>query len=1204
MLLMFVSCTSTKNTKMTRFYHSVNTRYNIYFNGNEAYKEALKAQNKGYQESYSDFILMYPVSSLPKDKDKEGGSFDRAVEKAAKAIKRHSIKTPPAKQRGKSRDPEYVRYMNREEYNPFMHNAWMLMGKAQFHNGDFLIASSTFSYITRHYANDDPKIIYTARLWQARCYTELGWFYEAEDIFRNINNEKLPPKLTNLFSSFYADYLIKTSDYKGAIPYLNTAIRAEKDKTQKNRMKYLLGQIYRDQGNDAMAYKTFEQVAGSTAPYPLTLSARIRQTETYVGSNPQKMIKKLKGMAKSRKNSEYLDQVYYALGNIYMTLPDTAKAIESYQLGVEKSAASGMDKALCQIRLGDLYFLQRDYVKAQPCYSDAAGILNKEHKDYERVSKRSEVLDELVINHEAVELQDSLQRLAAMPEEERLAVIEKIIADLIKAEKEEKEKAEREEYLARRDEFASELGMPEGVQSTVPTMSSDGSFYFYNTQAVTAGKANFQNKWGRRKLEDNWRRRNKVTSGFEDDFAEQSVEPPGDQQQEIVAADSIGQEQPGVEVPEELTTDNKDPKFYLQQLPFTEEEIAASNTIIKDGLFNMGVIFKDKLEDMQLSIETFERLNTRFPDHEFLLEAYYHLYLVYLRLQDTPMAEYYKSKIRETFPESEYAIAMADPNYEYNIRMMDIVQDSIYEATYKAYLNEDVAAVRQNYDLVREKYAQTKLMPKFMFVNALTYIQTRELDEFKERLKELLDKYPDTDVGVLAGDIMKGLQSGRQLSADGSPMKGMLFNIRLGGQGEGFVPDSTLAFSKETNTPYLLMLIYPTGGVDENILLFNVAAYNFGNFMVKEFDMSFESFGPLSMMQIKPFSGYEEIMHYYTMIHAEEGYAGKLDPDIIIIPISTDNYDILTKGKSLEEYIAFFGEHFGAGNEAMVERWKLRQEAEPEEAQEAETAGHEESDVREETPVVATDSIPERADSIELAPDTVIPQQVAEPEIADDVQPEAQDTIAGPAPIITEQQLEEGVNKAAQDITEGAEKLNKAVDDFANDPLRGIINLFKKKEKNFIDEYAEQQEKEEKARQKELKEKQKIEQKAKQEELKEQEKARKELLKKQKEEDKAILKAKAAHEKELARLKKEEEKQKVEEKKRLAKEKEQARKEKEQEYKDRQKQKQLERKERDRIRKEEAKKRDEERKAIQKQKEEERKARAKQREEERKAKKK
>ena len=130
-------------------------------------------------------------------------------------------------------------------------------------------------------------------------------------------------------------------------------------------------------------------------------------------------------MAKSQKNKDYLDQVYYALGNVYLSREDTVNAIKNYQLGIDKSTLNGMDKAICQIKLGDIYFTMRDYVKAQPCFSGALAGIQKEYRDYERVSKLSAILDELVVHVEAVYLQDSLQALAKLPEAERLAIIDK-----------------------------------------------------------------------------------------------------------------------------------------------------------------------------------------------------------------------------------------------------------------------------------------------------------------------------------------------------------------------------------------------------------------------------------------------------------------------------------------------------------------------------------------------------------------------------------------------------------------------------------------------------------------------------------------------------------------------------------------------------------------------------------------------------------
>ena len=1182
LLVAFVSCTSTKNTAATRRYHSFNTRYNVFFHGNEAFNTALKAQQEGHQESYSDFIMMYPVSSLPKDKQTEGGSFDRSVEKAAKAIKTHSIKVKPEKKSGKRNDPVYQEFMSREEYNPFLHNAWFLMGKSQFHNGDFLVAASTFSYIARHYSSQ-PEIVTEARIWQARCYAEMGWHYEAENLLTQLNNEKLSKKESNWFSSVYADYLIKQKQYEDAIPYLKTAIKAEKNKDQRLRMTYLLGQIYAELGRKDLAYKAFGEVANSTAPYALQFSAKIRQTEVFAGGDTKKVTDMLKKMAKSSKNKEYLDQVYYAWGNVYMTVPDTAKAIERYKLGVEKSARNGFDKALPLIALGDIYFQQRKYVEAQPNYSEALGLIKKEYKDYPRVSKRSEVLDELVVFVENVHLQDSLQALARMPETERLAIIDKMIAEYIKKEEAAKKEAAKEEYLAQQESNRGNLSDfnvgRKTQQMTNPGLTQQPGgdpFYFYNPQMVAQGKTEFQRKWGKRKLEDSWRLRNKITQ-FDDELADNT----NDYQQQDGA--SVQDSAAVSKSPEELeaANDPKNREYYLQNIPLTEEDIKASNEIWMDGLFNMGVIYKDKLEDLALAIETFNDLNNRFPDNEFKLDSYHQMYLIYLKKLDTEMAEFYKSKIRAEFPESDLAIAMADPNYEYNIRMLNVIQESTYQQTYEYYTSGNPRGIRQNFELVSQKYPQSTLMPKFMFLNALSYAQTGDTDTFKEKLKELLDKYPDADVSVLAGDMMKGLLRGQVLMGDGDLARGGLFNLRFGGQtgDNGELLDSTIVFSPEKNTPHLLLMVYPANKVNSNVILYTVAEFNFSNFMVNDFDLQTEVIGETGMFRIKGFNNFDEVMQYYEMINRPGGYMQSLDRAVVVVPISAENYDILLKGKSLKEYIAFFEENFGAGNRQLIDKWNSIQEEKIEEEITKELENERIKEVEELDD--AEISIEEKINSAEMIfPDTIISI--------------SQDTIPEIKGAISEDEVMEKVNEMTGKATETFNAINQTIDEIANDPIRGLINAFsKKKSSNAIDEYVKQQEKEEKERQKQLNEERKAKEKDQKELEKQQEKERKELLKKQQEEEKVLLKAKQEQEKANLEEKKREQKAKEDARKQQIKDREDARKQKETEAKAREKQKAEERKLKEKERKEALKLKEKQREEERKRKEAERKANAK-----------
>lgn len=1126
---LFWSCSTKKNTKASRFYHAFTSRYNIYFNGKTSFDEALLSMQNGYKESYSDMILMYPISAQPKEKQNTGGPFDRAIEKSNKAIKLHSIKAKPPKKAGWRNDPKQRSWQEQEEYNPFLKKCWLLMGQAQFYNADFLQASATFSYIARHYAHDE-EVVAEARLWQARCYSEMDWFYEAEDILGKLNTNGIPKKNLNQYAAVYADYLVKNKQFEEAVPYFKTAIKAEKNRRQRSRMKYLLGQIYTELEQNGLAYQMFGQVIKANPPYELEFAARIRQTEVFTGGNYQKVVKKLQRMAKSEKNKDLLDQVYYALGNLYLSREDTLNAIKNYELGVEKSTQNGLDKAICQIKLGDLYFQQRNYVKAQPNFSGALAGIQKEYKDYERVSKLSAVLDELVVHVEAVHLQDSLQTLAKMPEAERLAVIDKIIEQVKKEEEEAKKLAEKEAYLAEQEAKGTGIDRP-GTETggiVLPTAGGGSGFYFYNPQTVAQGKTAFQRKWGRRTLEDHWRRRKKEMSTFNENTEEQT--------QQAVEGENVAQADQAAESLESglepvAADDPKTREYYIQQLPMTPEDVEASNLIIEDGLYNMAMIYKDKLEDIPLAIEAFEELERRFPQTKYLLESYYQVYLMALRAGNETVATTYKNKLMTAFPESDYTVAISDPNYAYNIRMMDVVQDSIYQQTYSSYLAEDTTAVRRNYRYVSEKYPLADLMPKFMFLDALTYVQAGDAEGFKAALKALVEKYPSADVTELAGEMLKGVLRGRMLVQGG--IKGMTWNLRfgLGEDGTLSAADSARVFTAEPNTPYRMLLMFPTGTIDRNQLLFAVAAYNFANFMVKEFDLSFEEAGPMSMLTIKGFYSVDEALHYYKMIYGADGYGTSLDKNVAILPISDDNYETLMRGKTLDEYILFFQENFGEAAPELAARWKARMTAEEIKEEEAKAETETATPEPEEAP----------AEEVTVPPARPAADTLAVPKI-ETTTPVTLDTV--PAPSVVKDTV---VAKPTETV-----------------PVATPVEQPKQLTLKEIKELRDKEAAEEAARKEEARKAFEAQQKADKELQERAAKENEELLKRQKAEEEALLKAKADREKQLEQDRKEKAKQTAADRKAKLKAREELRKQKERDYKARLKAKEKARKQKER----------------------------------------
>ena len=901
-ILLLTGCSTKKNTKGSRFYHAMTTRYNVYFNGNEAYKSGCKAIEKGNKDNYMEMLPLYPIGN----KSTVGtgsGDFERAIEKSQKAIAVHSIKRKPPRKPGKRYTPEYKQWLARREFNPFLHNAWMLMGKAQFQKGDFPEAAATFSYIARLYAGQ-PKITANARIWLAQCYTQMGWYYDAEDVLQKVNNDSLPATLAPAYSRTYGHYLLGSQRYREAIPHLLTTIKNEKNKRQKSREYFLLGQLYQLLQDPAKAYQAYGKVIKLSPPYEMELNARIRQTECFSYgelSNPAQVKKatdKLYRMTRSDKNKEYLDQIHYALGNIYLSAKDTAQAIKEYHLGVEKSTRGGVEKGILQLTLGNLCWQMGRYAEAQTAYADATGLLDKTHPEYEELTRRSEVLDELVPFATAVELQDSLQHLASLDSAARMVVIDTLIARVIQKEEEEKRLAKEAERDAMREAVAAENAAnapqrPTTTQPTVPT--GDNSWYFYNSQLVTQGKADFQRLWGRRKLEDNWRRRNKTVVSL-DDFDPVNYDEPtaegdsignGGTQDENISGDgeSLQPAAPGSELAADTTAiDEKNPLFYLQQIPLTEEAMAASNEILSDGLFNMGMIYKDKLEDFPRAEHSFGRLIHDFPDFAQLDEAYYNLFLMLGRMERMADANLYKQQLIERFPDSKYAKTLSDPDFAYNAVYGKHLEDSLYADTYKKYQAGEYNRVVTNAELSAKKYPMGQHRPKFMFLHAVSALQRGDQKQFLSELKELVQQYPENEITDLAAHILKGVQEGRLL-------------------------DSIPEFSAERNTPFVFVLAYEEGKVNENQLLYEVARYNFSSFMVKNFDLAFSHDRGIGRLVISSFANYDEAQYYQRQLYADPHMNERLSGMRAIL-ISQANYELLNQFYSFDDYDTFYQRTF------------------------------------------------------------------------------------------------------------------------------------------------------------------------------------------------------------------------------------------------------------------------------------------------------
>ena len=901
--LVLSGCSTKKNTASTRWWHSFNARYNTYFNGNQAFIDGNLEKEKGNKDNYTEIIPLYMVGNK-QSREIGKGQYDRAIEKSEKAIRRHSIKAKPEWNSSKRKTAKDREWLGRREYNPFLWRAWMLLGKSQFQKGAFDEAAATFTYMSRLY-HTQPMQSGLAKAWLAKSYTELGWMYDAEDVIRNMSRDSMDFRAVKDWDYTYANYYIHSGDYQKAIPYLRKAISHERRKVQRAREWFLMGQIQNQLGNKDEAYKAYRKVVACNPPYELEFNARIAQTEVMADRNGRQMISKLKRMAVNDNNAEYMDQVYYAIGNIYMLQKDTAQAIAAYEKGNQKSVRNGIEKGVLLLTLGNIYWQMEKFNDAQRCYGEAIGLLDKDRKDYDELAYRSKVLDELVPFTDAIHLQDSLLELSTMPEEERLKAIDRVIDALKKKEKEERDArllAEAEQMEQEQQRTGNQLSPGNQAAPTI-TQRGNGEWYFYNPMAVNQGKIAFQRQWGKRENKDNWQRINQTVVAMSEQQEEEN--PEGTENQE--ANDSIDIATLKEETPQDsLSADPHEREYYLAQIPFTDEQKAVCHDIIKDGLFHAGVIFKDKLDNLTLSEKHLVRLTDNYTDYEYLDEALYHLYLLYARQDRMDKANACLNRMKRDFPESEWTTLLADPFYKENARFGEHIEDSLYAAAYEAFKTDRYDIVKGNARVSADRFPLGENRAKFLFIEGLSMLNEGDGDGCIERLKTVVEKYPNSEVSELAGMIVKGVQDGRRLHG-GKFDIGDIWSrrdITLGS-------DSTavIELSAERNENFMFILAYEPDSINENQLLFEMARYNFTNFLVRNFDIVLDEDNGLHRMRISGFLNYDEALQYARQLFADKAMAAFLKPCHHLI-ISENNLALIGTRFSYDEYMQFYEDTF------------------------------------------------------------------------------------------------------------------------------------------------------------------------------------------------------------------------------------------------------------------------------------------------------
>ncbi|MCH5247155.1 MAG: tetratricopeptide repeat protein [Muribaculaceae bacterium] len=877
----FFGCNPSKNNAATRNYQAFLTRYNIEYNGDKYYRETLEDLENSYEDDHSSLLPVHPADSRGDEEYPQPiGDFTRSIEKAQKAIELHSIKKTPG---GKAISKAEREWRRRSEYNPYLHNSWMLMAKSQYMNGNFRDAASLFLYIIHHF-NWLPQTVQEAKIWEARCYSAMGWLYEGLDILSTVNLDEIKSREVKYqYWATKSSLLIKQGEYVEACEALNLAVSLSKGH-QKTRLRYLLGQLYVIIGERLKAYEIFKKIAGNiTNSHLVRLSARLAAAHV---TPPQYIEKELKSLYRATtfgSNTNVLDKIYNAIGSLCLEEGDTASALMAYRNAIDKSVHIGRDYGMAQLSIGKIYFDQGKYSKAANAYSEAIGLLPRTFEGYDKILWTSIVLNKIEGWSSMIERNDSLLRISYLPELEQLAVCQKL--------------AREYRRLAR-----SNTSMEKSFNNTLSDLmipqpsklNSNDEWYFYNPTLVNAGRSIFSQIWGDRRLEDDWRRADKTPFYFS-----LSEEDLGIYENEEDEGNVSGNESKEI--------DQGDVEYYMRGIPNTPEERNKLEEDIEYGMYNIALLLKNDLKNFKAATSEFESLLKRFPGSGYTEDVYHNLFLMACQNNDDSLAEHYRNLIVTEFPQSKLGLEMSKRNYIAYLKHSRELIDSMYIKAYQSYLSNDWTRVDSIYNEFISLYPNNELAPKFIFLAALSEAAQGHVEKFRATINALVNDYPGSDVTPVASDMLGLLDNGKIPMMGKTNLTDIRYNKISNERDEPLGDDLNLektepVFLFESHAPQIVLIIYPNKKEIANKVLFEVASHNFSTFSARDFDLIQNVIDTSGVLEIEGFNNLNEAENYIGRLPLKQII--EINSEIIIVAISfTDFHKMISDNIPIERYI-------------------------------------------------------------------------------------------------------------------------------------------------------------------------------------------------------------------------------------------------------------------------------------------------------------
>ena len=700
-LFAVTGCSRKKDKFINRSWHSLNTKYNILYNGEIALESGKTEINTAYTDNYWEIL---PIERLQVTDEivlgdkAQNPNFERAEDKAVKAIQTHGMNI-----RGK-------------EKNPQIDESYILLGKARYFDNRFIPALEAFNYILFKYPASSN--VNLAKIWRAKTNLRLENEGLAIDNLKElIGLNKLSDKDKVAAASALAQAYITTKAIDSAITQLQLASELTKNNEELGRLRFIEGQLYNFLGVKDSANIAFDKVISLKRKTPriYMISAHLEKIKNFDFINGDKLTLELflESLETNRENRPFLDKIYHQIANYHIKNNKDSLGVAYYNKSLRTDSKDTHLTALNYRILADLNFDYSEYSLAGSYYDSTLLSLKKNSKSFRVIKRKRENLEDVIYYEAVARDTDSILGLVKLSDFEKETYFQAFIDNLKKEE-----------------EALKKTTAPKtGSFGLSPTASNkkDKTFYFYNPTTVAFGKNEFARIWGERALETNWRWSNKTV------------------QKEKIA------EKESDEVQKETDKSRFTVAYYLAQIP-TEKIVLDSISKERNfAYYQLGLIYKDKFKEYTLAQNKLEKLLKQFPEERLVLPAKYNLYKVYSLLGLALSEAMLKNDIIENHPDSRYAAILLNP--EEALLNNENSPQTLYNNLYAQFELGAYQEVIDGCDFQIVRLDGDEIIPKLELLKVTSRARLYGFEAYKEGLNFVALNYPSSIEGKRAAHM-------------------------------------------------------------------------------------------------------------------------------------------------------------------------------------------------------------------------------------------------------------------------------------------------------------------------------------------------------------------------------------------------------------------------------------------------------------------